>query len=152
MQKIGLPENWQLRAVGRTDQVPAEVLNRDIPAVVPGCVHLDLMRENLIPDPYLDLNETLVQWIGFTDWEYATSFDVAASALSEERVDLKCEGLDTVATIWIKDVEIGQSENMHVERRFSVKEHLRAGENTIRIRCCWAKPGKSKLAAPLCRK
>ena len=134
MQKINLPANWQLRAVNRTDQVPAEVLNREIPAIVPGCVHLDLMRVDLIPDPYLDLNEALVQWIGFTDWEYTATFDVAASALAEERVDLVCEGLDTIATVWVNDVEVGHSENMHVERRFSVKEHLRAGENTIRIR------------------
>ena len=134
MQKIPLPANWQLRAVGRTDQVPAEILNREIPAVVPGCVHLDLMREDLIPDPYLDLNEALVQWIGFTDWEYAATFDVAASALSEERVDLVCEGLDTIATVWVNDVEVGHSENMHVARRYSIKEHLREGENIIRIR------------------
>ena len=134
MQKINLPANWQLRAVNRTDQVPAEVLNREIPAQVPGCVHLDLMREELIPDPYLDLNEALVQWIGFTDWEYSTSFDVAASALAEERVDLVCEGLDTIATLWVNDVEVGTSDNMHVERRFAIKEYLREGENTIRIR------------------
>ncbi len=134
MQKINLPEQWQLRAVGRTDEVPQSVLNRDIPAIVPGCVHLDLMREELIPDPYLDLNEALVQWIGVTDWEYSTTFEIDQSALSEERVDLVCEGLDTIATVWVNDVEVGKSENMHVERRFAVKEHLRAGENTLRIR------------------
>ena len=149
MQKIDLPADWQLRAVGAAEQVPAEILDRDIPALVPGCVHLDLMRAQLIPDPYLDLNEALVQWIGFTDWEYSTSFDVAANALAEERVDLVCEGLDCIATIWINDVEIGKSENMHVERRFSVKEHLREGENTIRIRfdsaVYWARANMAKL-------
>ena len=149
MQKIDLPADWQLRAVGRTEQVPAEILDREIPAVVPGCVHLDLMREGLIPDPYLDLNEALVQWIGFTDWEYATSFDVAADALAEERVDLRCEGLDCIATVWVNDVEVGKSENMHVERRFAVKEHLRAGENTIRIRfdsaVYWARARRDEL-------
>ena len=134
MQKINLPTDWQLRAVGRTDQVPAEILDREIPAVVPGCVHLDLMRADLIPDPYLDLNEALVQWIGFTDWEYSTTFEMGKNDLAEERVDLVCEGLDTIATLWVNDVEVGHSENMHVERRYSVKEHLREGENTIRIR------------------
>lgn len=134
MQKIDLPADWQLRAVGRTDQVPENVTNRDIPAVVPGCVHLDLMREELIPDPYLDLNEALVQWVGFTDWEYSTSFEISKNDLAEERVDLVCEGLDTIATVWINDVEVGTSENMHVERRYSIKEQLRVGGNTIRIR------------------
>ncbi len=134
MQIITLPTEWQLCAVGRTDQVPDNVLNREIPAQVPGCVHLDLMRENLIPDPYLDLNEALVQWIGFTDWEYSTRFEIGKNDLAEERVDLVCEGLDTIATVWVNDVEVGHSENMHVERRYSIKEQLREGENTIRIR------------------
>ena len=134
MLKIPLPTEWQLRAVGRTDQVPAEVFDREIPAVVPGCVHLDLMRADLIPDPYLDTNEALVQWIGFTDWEYSTEFEVSEDALNEERVDLVCEGLDTIATIYVNDVEVGRSDNMHVEVRLSIKEHLREGENTIRIR------------------
>ena len=134
MLKISLPTDWQLRAVGRLDEAPAHVLNREIPAVVPGCVHLDLMRENLIPDPYLDLNEALVQWVGRTDWEYSTSFQISKNDLAEERVDLVCEGLDTIATIWINDAEVGRSENMHVEARYAIKEQLRAGENTIRIR------------------
>ncbi len=149
MQKLDLPVEWQLRAVGRTEQVPAEILNKNIPAVVPGCVHLDLMRAGLIPDPYLDLNEALVQWIGFTDWEYSTRWDVAGVTIAEERVDLVCEGLDCIATIWINDIEVGQSENMHVERRFEIKEHLREGENTMRIRfdsaVYWARENMAKL-------
>lgn len=149
MQKIDLPQDWQLRAVGRTDRVPENVTNREISAIVPGCVYLDLMRADLIPDPYLDVNEALVQWIGRTDWEYTATFTVAASAMQEERVDLRCEGLDTIATIWINDALVGQSDNMHVERRFAVKEHLCAGENTIRIRfdsaVYWARENMAKL-------
>ena len=134
MLHIPLPTAWQLRAVGDTELVPDELTNRDITAVVPGCVHLDLMRENLIPDPYLDLNEAVVQWIGLANWEYSTKFDVTPEAKSEERIDLVCEGLDTIATVWINDVEVGRSENMHVERRFDVKAQLKVGGNAIRIR------------------
>lgn len=115
-------------------EVPSEIRNRDIPAHVPGCVHLDLLRENLIPDPYVGKNEKLVQWIGRTDWEFSTTFSLSADALKEERVDLVCEGLDTVATIWMNGVEIGHSENMHVEARFEAKAALREGDNEIRIR------------------
>ena len=149
MLKLPLPTHWQLRAVGTAELVPPELQNRDIPAQVPGCVHLDLMRENLIPDPYLDLNEALVQWIGFTDWEYSTQFDVTEEAMREERVDLVCEGLDTIATVWVNDVEVGKSENMHVERRWGVKAQLRVGSNAIRIRfdsaVYWARANMAKL-------
>ncbi len=134
MQKIPLPTNWAVRAVSNLQEVPPELHNRDIPVQVPGCVHLDLLRENLIPDPYLDQNETLVQWIGRTDWEYRTTFSVSDEALQEERVDLVCEGLDTVATIWVNGAEVGRSENMHVEARFRIKSVLREGNNEIRVR------------------
>ena len=33
------------------------------PAVVPGVVHTDLLRQGLIADPYIGLNERTVQWI-----------------------------------------------------------------------------------------
>ena len=149
MLKIPLPTAWQLRAVGAAELVPPEIINRAIPAAVPGCVHLDLMRENLIPDPYLDLNEAVVQWIGFTDWEYSTQFDVTAEAMQEERIDLVCEGLDTIATVWVNDVEVGRSENMHVERSFDVKAHLKVGSNAIRIRfdsaVYWARANMERL-------
>jgi len=134
MQKLPLPANWTVRAVSNSEEVPSQIANRAIPAIVPGCVHLDLLREELIPDPYLGQNETLVQWIGRTDWEYQTTFSVPAEAMEEERVDLVCEGLDTAATIWINGHEFGRSENMHVELRVDVKTPLHAGDNEIRIR------------------
>lgn len=134
MQKLPLPTNWIVKAVSPSEEVPPEIANRAIPAIVPGCVHLDLMRENLIPDPYLGMNETLVQWIGRTDWEFSTTFSVSSEAMGEERVDLVCEGLDTVATVFVNGVEVGRSENMHVESRFEAKAALHAGDNDIRIR------------------
>ncbi|HEX9998341.1 MAG TPA: hypothetical protein VGB45_14480 [Abditibacterium sp.] len=133
MQKISLPTQWRARAISNFDEILPEIRGRDIAAEVPGCIHLDLMRENLIPDPYLDLNEHLVSWIGRTDWLFSSQFSVSAEAMQEERVDLVCEGLDTVATVWINGTEVGRSENMHVEARFDIKTALHSGENEIRI-------------------
>ena len=45
-------------------------LNLWHPAVVPGVVHLDLMRNKIIDDPYLGLNERGVQWVDKEDWIY----------------------------------------------------------------------------------
>jgi len=134
MQHLPLPANWTVTAVSNLEEVPPPIANRAVPAIVPGCVHLDLLRENLIPDPYLGMNETLVQWIGRTDWEYTTTFSIPSEALQEERVDLVCEGLDTVATVWINGQEIGRSENLHVESRFEAKAALHTGDNEIRVR------------------
>ena len=35
-----------------------------MPAEVPGVVHLDLLNNNVIEDPFYRMNESKVQWIG----------------------------------------------------------------------------------------
>ena len=38
-------------------------INKWIDAAVPGNVHLDLQRNNFIPDPFFGQNEAELQWI-----------------------------------------------------------------------------------------
>ena len=59
-----LSDGWTVRAV--TGDVPLGVAAATVPATVPGCVHTDLLQAGLLPDPYLDLNEALVQWVGLS--------------------------------------------------------------------------------------
>ncbi|MEV4343348.1 glycoside hydrolase family 2 protein [Actinoplanes sp. NPDC049596] len=103
-----------------------------IPAVVPGCVHTDLLAAGQIDDPYLDENETKLAWIGRTDWDYATTFSFSGS--EDARTDLVCQGLDTVAAISLNGSPVGATANMHRGYRFDVGPLLRAGENTLQIK------------------
>lgn len=107
------------------DHVPVPV-----PATVPGCVHTDLLDAGLIPDPYLDLNEIAVDWIGRQSWRYETTFQWTPDP-SADQVDLVCAGLDTVATVLVNDVEVGGTRNMHRSYRFPVRHLLREGENHL---------------------
>nr|WP_232534261.1 glycoside hydrolase family 2 protein [Plantactinospora sp. KBS50] len=112
--------------------VPAGIAGVVVPATVPGCVHTDLLAAGLIPDPYLDGNETALSWIGRTDWTYETRFEHAGVAT--ERVELVCAGLDTVATVLLNDVQVGRTANMHRGWRFDVRSALRTGQNVLRVR------------------
>jgi beta-mannosidase len=116
-----LHDGWTVSGAG----VPA------IPAVVPGCVHTDLLAAGLIEDPYLDENEAKVAWVGRADWVYETTFQAGVAG---DRVDLVCAGLDTVASVMLNDVEVGRTANMHRGYRFDVRDALLAGENRLRIR------------------
>ncbi|HTT57357.1 MAG TPA: glycoside hydrolase family 2 protein, partial [Opitutaceae bacterium] len=82
---------WQFRDATRGSRWRA--------AVVPGCVHRDLRRRGLIPDPFHGANELALQWIEERDWEYRARFPVPPALLAEEVVDLVADGLDTVATV-----------------------------------------------------
>ncbi|WP_405094733.1 glycoside hydrolase family 2 protein [Micromonospora sp. NBC_01412] len=131
MTRHPLPEGWVLRAVPGP-QVPPEIVDRAVPATVPGCVHTDLLVAGLIPDPYLDDNETALAWIGRTDWVYENTFDRPPG--DADRVDLACAGLDTVATVTLNGAEVGRAENMHRGHRFDVTPALRPGANTLAVR------------------
>ncbi|MDB6167746.1 MAG: csxA 1 [Verrucomicrobia bacterium] len=103
-------------------------------ATVPGCVHRDLLRHRLIPDPFFGTNELDLQWIEQHDWEYRASFRVPAALLDEQHVDLVCDGLDTLATVYLNGRRIAGSENMFVPLRAALRPRLRAGRNELRFR------------------
>ncbi|MFD2768137.1 glycoside hydrolase family 2 protein [Micromonospora eburnea] len=131
MSRQALHEGWVLRAVPGP-QVPPEVAGTAVPATVPGCVHTDLLAAGLIPDPYLDDNETRLGWIGRTDWVYETTFDWQSGDV--DRVDLVCAGLDTVATVTLNGTIVGRTENQHRGYRFAVGALLRPGANVLAVR------------------
>jgi beta-mannosidase len=125
-----LDAGWQFRAVGNTDQ-PA--VGEWHPAQVPGVVHTDLLRNSLISDPFDRDNEFRLQWIGLTDWEYQTTFQVDSATLGHDHVDLMFEGLDTFADVYLNDQAVLHADNMFRRWRVPAKTILKPGANTLRI-------------------
>ncbi len=46
-------------------------------------------------------------WIGRTDWRYVCRFDLTQENLSQENLELVCEGLDTIAMLELNGQQIG---------------------------------------------
>ena len=132
-QQLLSKQLWTLQAVGTLEHVPEEVRGQRVPATVPGCVHTDLLAAELIPDPYRDENENELGWIGRTDWRFETQFEVTAEALEQERLELVCLGLDTVARLEVNGQRVAETKNMHRAYRFDVKPLLKTGENTLSV-------------------
>ena len=103
-------------------------------AAVPGCIHTDLRKHGLIPDPFWGSNEGLLQWIEEVDWRYRCKFQVDAGQLSQEHIELVAEGLDTVADIRLNDRRIARVENMFTIHRLDISGRLRPGINELEIR------------------
>ena len=64
---LDLNSNWEFKSSAE---------NTFLPATVPGTVHLDLIDNNKIHDPFYRLNEHELQWIDKLDWHYKTDFEV----------------------------------------------------------------------------
>src|SRR5215213_7064470 len=117
-----------------TSELPPEwagISSQPCPATVPGEVHVDLMNAGLIPDPFDGDSESLLAWIGRTDWIYQAAFDWVDSG--HTRTDLVVEGLDTVARIVFNGREVARTENQHRSYRFDVSELLVAGHNQLQV-------------------
>lgn len=128
MIRIDLHSGWTVSA---TDGPIPGGIPDSIPASVPGCIHTDLLAAGLIQDPYLDENESQLQWIGRSDFRYDTHFEADLS--DYERVELVCEGLDTVAAIAVNGVEVGRTRNQHRSYRFDVRDLLQSNGNELSV-------------------
>jgi beta-mannosidase len=135
MKRTALSEGW------RFSLAPEEVGHHRpqlqpvgwMPAQVPGGVHLDLVENGVIAHPFSRRYEIGAQWVDEAAWIYETAFEWAPSGDLARRV-LVFEGLDTIASIKLNDVELGRVDNMHVPSEFDVTEALVAGRNVLQIR------------------
>jgi len=132
MYRIQLSDHWQCKQ--RTVTLPpVDDANNDngwFEASVPGTVHQALLATNQIPDPFYGRNETLVQWVGESDWMYHCTFE-PPDITAGEYVALCLDGLDTFATVWLNGQQIDSSDNMFVPARIEVGSQLREGENEL---------------------
>ncbi|KMT45786.1 glycoside hydrolase family 2 [Halostagnicola sp. A56] len=103
-------------------------------ASVPGGVYTDLLDAGEITDPYDADNELDLQWVGKSDWMYRRTVTLDDDFLNEDRIRLRCAGLDTVATVRINGEVVGETANMHRKHEFDVSDILTVGENQVDIR------------------
>lgn len=124
-KNITLNTNWVFKKEGD---------NHFMPATVPGTVHTDLLNNNKIPQPFYRNNEKKLQWIDKENWIYQTTFKVDSNYLSYNSIYLNFKGLDTYSEVYLNDSLILKTDNMFRSWRIDVKELLKVGENTLKVR------------------
>lgn len=127
--RVQLESDWRFRELNSRGGSEASDLDW-MPAQVPGNVHLDLMRNGVIADPFQRMHERSCAWVDETDWVYETTFPVEKPPA---HAYLLFHGLDTLAEIFLNGEELARTDNMFVPHEFPVGGKLRAGENTLRV-------------------
>ena len=102
-------------------------------AAIPGSVMSTLILQRRIEDPFYRLNEYNAREISRKDFFFYREFEVLPELFEQERIRLVCEGIDTIAKIYINEMYVGRTNNMHRTWSFDVKNFLRAGINFINI-------------------
>src|SRR5690625_2925712 len=104
-----------------------------VEATVPGSVMDDLLTNGKIDDPFYRDNEDQAIGLAKKDYEYMREFEVAEESLIQDKIILRCKGLDTLATIYLNNVEVASTNNMHRIYEFDVKQLLKIGTNEIKV-------------------
>ena len=125
MKQLSLNGPWTLDIPGSAFMA--------VPAEVPGSVYHDLLAAGRIPDPFYRDNETEALKLMEYDFHYSRAFQADGELLDCGAVLLRCEGLDTLAAVYINGAEAGRADNMHRVWEFDVKDLLREGENNIAV-------------------
>ncbi|HEY0978898.1 MAG TPA: hypothetical protein VGE21_15615, partial [Flavobacteriales bacterium] len=102
-------------------------------AQVPGEVHLDLLRNGRIPDPFSGSNVDSIQWVEQKDWVYRCTVQVTPEMLAQEHVELVFKGLDTFAEVRWNDSLIGKADNMFRTWEWPIRHLLRPGPNELKV-------------------
>ena len=104
------------------------------PAKVPGEVHVDLLSNKLIPDPFYRDNEKKVQWVEKVNWEYKTSFDVAVQTLVSNHIHLVFDGLDTYADVYLNGKLILKADNMFRQWSVPIEKIVKQKGNVLLVK------------------
>ena len=145
--EISLNARWEFACFDEGEGIKAGASRRSgqagewMDAVVPGDVHLDLMRAGKIADPFVGLNSLDQRWIEEKEWWYRREF-LVPEKFKGRRVELQFGGLDTFATVWVNGKPAGKHQNMFVPCSFEVSRLLDYGHrNTVAV--CLSSPLKA---------
>ncbi len=123
MNRVNLQDGWRFAEAGSTEWTPVSV---------PGTVLSGLLEAGKMEDPYYRENEYAARELLTKDYVFETDFSVSDEVLNKKHCVLVCEGLDTLADVYVNEKLIGKSDNMHRTWRFDCKDALQK-ENHLRI-------------------
>ncbi|HEX2221900.1 MAG TPA: glycoside hydrolase family 2 TIM barrel-domain containing protein [Candidatus Limnocylindria bacterium] len=103
-----------------------------LPGRVPGSVVDDLRRAGELPDPQVGRNSLAAEWVATRHWAYVRTFK-ADPAWRPGRVELRFEGLDPAARLFLNGRPLGRHAGMFVPASREIGARLRDGENVLAV-------------------
>lgn len=115
---------WKMREANETHWLEAQI---------PGSVMSTLVSNERIGDPFWRTNEYEARELFRKDYEFCREFTISKDFYEKDKIELLCHGLDTLAEIYMNDILLAKTDNMHRTWRLNCKDLLNPGENQIKI-------------------
>lgn len=149
MQQLSLDGKWQLEYVDYGEGVKKGLHRLDykprtpLEARVPGEVHLDLMRAEIIEEPLYGRNALDQQWIEDKEFWYRKEFSIPGQ-FQGKKVELIFWGLDLDSDIYLNGEKIAEHHNMHTLCHIDITDKLK-DNNILAVRLdCGIKSNQGK--------
>jgi len=140
-RRTSLNGTWSLMYGPDSDRGPSRPADLsasgfpEIAARVPGNTVLDLMNAGVIGD--VSVGNRIYDYLPYESyqWWYRRTFDTPAHG-ADDRIELVCGGLDTIAEVFVNGRLVGQSANMMIAHRFDITDavHADGASNDLAIR------------------
>ncbi|MBR4555568.1 MAG: glycoside hydrolase family 2 protein [Ruminococcus sp.] len=95
--------------------------NKAFACSVPCSVLKTLMDAEEIEDPYYRENEKTSLPLFDSDYAFAKQFSLTYGMLSQDKIVLRFEGIDTLADVYLNETYLGSCNNMHRTYEFDIK-------------------------------
>ncbi|MBP1573768.1 MAG: glycoside hydrolase family 2 protein [Oscillospiraceae bacterium] len=107
-------------------------LNKTYPCTVPCSVYKTLISVGKLDNPYWKENERVSTSVCDNDVSFTTSFTLSEDMLSQEKLELIFEGIDTLSDICLNGVHIASTDNMHRTYKLDITGIAKA-ENELKV-------------------
>lgn len=103
----------------------------DLPMTVPGSVQNALKKAGVIEDWNVGVNSRKIEWIENREWLVMAKLPDKIKADENEKIFLRCHGLDYKGILMINGHEAGRFDNAFVPYSFLISPYLKESNNNI---------------------
>jgi beta-mannosidase len=104
-----------------------------ISARIPGSSYEAMLAKGIIEDPFWSTNEAQTSEIAEQDFSFYRTITIEEVLLCQPCVELVAWGLDTLCTVYINGIKLGETSNVYRTWRWNVKNMLKVGENKVLV-------------------
>jgi beta-mannosidase len=122
MKRLYLTGKWNFKEEGA---------DKFLSATVPGEVHLDLLKNNIIDEPLIGLNAQNLEYLEGKIWIYEKNFTIP-KYFKFRKAELVFEGIDHIGKIFINEKYLGITNNSFISHCFDVTRFL-SKDNKIQV-------------------
>ena len=102
-------------------------------ATVPGSMYSNLMANGKMSDPFFGENQYDACKLSENDSDFESEFSVDESLLKSEKLILRFEGLDTLASVTLNGKHLGDAINMHRVWEYDVTDVVKGSGNKLQL-------------------